>query len=96
MFRSYIEGCAAGYGNAVTMGYNCMDHIFTHTCFTEHFRCFKAMFFWIEFEVDVMKKSYDSPVFCIFSVAEFIGVPFHYCFYSQCMLNVKWIFVVFL
>ena len=82
-------------GNSISMRYHRMDHIFAHTGFSEHFRCFQAMFFRVEFKVNVMEQSYDSPVFCVITVAQFLCVPFHDCFHSQRMLDMERIFVVF-
>ena len=74
---------------------HCMDNILTHACLTKKLRCFQAVFLRIKFEIDIMEKSYDSPVFRVITIAQLFRIPFHHCLHSQRMLDVKRILVVF-
>ena len=95
MFRCYIDRYTAAYGYSISVRYHTVYHILAYPCLAKHFRCFQAMLFRIKLEINVVKKPYDSPVFSILSISQFVCIPFHDRFHSQCMLDMKWILVVF-
>jgi hypothetical protein len=52
------------------------------------------MFLRVLFEVDVVKQTDDSPIFCVVTVAEFFRIPLHHAFDRQCVLDMKMILIV--
>ena len=73
-----------------------MDDIVSYTTVPQELRRLKTVLIGIELKVYIVKQSDDTPVFGLICKSELVGIPFHYGFDCQSMLNMKRILIVFL
>ena len=94
MNRLHIDGCTAADGNPVPVGTHRVNDILADASVPQEFRSLQAVLLRIQFKINVMKKSYNSPILSIISIPKLFCIPLHYSLHCQRMLDMKWILVI--